>query len=346
MSLKYSYSITAHICTLCLSLLLICSCSSGREYVQQTGFAQGSTYNIIYQPVNDSTSNIETLLERWFAEIDNSLSGYNEESLISRFNRGENPALDSIFIDNFNISKEMYNLSGGLFDASAGPLFSLWGFGFKEGREVTREMIDSVKAFVGMNLLTLVRDSLGNTRLAKADPRVELNFNAVAQGYTCDYIARHLYSMGLSNFLIEVGGEVFCSGVNRRGKEWRIGVDSPVDGNNIPGEDMTCAILLSGKGLVTSGNYRKFYIKDGRKFSHTIDPLKGEPVSHSLLSATIVAENATMADALATYCMVLGLEKSQAFLKENPQYEALLIYDNNGATESWSTSGLKAEDFR
>lgn len=330
-----------------LLLLLASSCSSGSTapYEQLDGFAQGSTYSIIYQPVSPESKVSSDSLEAWFAEIDNSVSGYNKESLLSRFNRGEDPVLDSIFIDNYRISEEMYRLSGGLFDVSAGPLFDIWGFGFKEGIEVTSEMVDSVKAFVGMNLLSLERDSLGETHLRRSDSRSQVNFNAVAQGYTCDYFARKFNARGIENYLIEIGGEVYCHGVNRKGKEWRVGIDNPVDGNFIPGENMNCAVALSGKGLVTSGNYRKFYVKEGRKYSHTIDPLTGEPVTHSLLSATVVAENATLADALATYCMVMGLERAKEFFSANPQYGAVLIYDNNGVMERYITPGLNVEKF-
>ena len=170
-----------------------------------------------------------------------------------------------------------------------------------------------------------------------------MNFNAIAQGYSCDKVASYLHGMGVKDMLVDIG-EIYCEGVNPAGKPWKIGIDRPVDGNNSPGADLDGVWESGGKacGIVTSGNYRKFYVRDGRKYSHTIDPRTGWPVEHNLLSATIVAPNATDADAYATYCMVIGMEAAREFILSNAgRIEGYLIYsDENGEMQEWASSGF------
>ena len=162
----------------------------------------------------------------------------------------------------------------------------------------------------------------------------KLNYNAIAQGYSCDLVAEYLYSLGVKDMMVDIG-EIFCDGVNPSGRPWTLGIDRPEDGNNDPGSQIQGIFKApeGPHGIVTSGNYRKFYVRDGKKYSHSIDPRTGYPVQHSLLSATIVAENATLADAYATYCMVLGLEESQRFLASRPDLEGCLVYDEDGNLE-------------
>ena len=169
----------------------------------------------------------------------------------------------------------------------------------------------------------------------------ELNYNAIAQGYSCDLVARYLYSVGVKDMLVDIG-EIFCDGVNPSGQAWTLGIDRPLDGNNDPGAQIQ-GIFRSPAGphgIVTSGNYRKFYVRDGRKYAHTVDPRTGYPVQHTLLSATIVAENAVMADAYATYCMVIGLDASREFLTSRPDLEGCLIYDEDGSFQTWCSDGF------
>lgn len=326
---------------------LICGCRthSDSSYITIDGFAQGSTYHIIYQS-NDSTKFLADSVEKYLNDIDYTLSGYNKESLLSKINSGEDMPLNRIFIEVFEESYKYYKLSNGEFDISAAPLFDIWGFGFKEGKQVSAQMIDSLKQFIGMDKARIIRGKDGNSYLQKDDPRMQFNFNAIAQGYTCDYIAEKFNFLGIDNYLIEVGGEVYCKGLNSKGEKWKVGIDKPIDGNNIPGEDMECAILISNKGLVTSGNYRKFYIKDGKKYSHTINPISGYPVTHSLLCATVISDNATTSDALATYFMVIGLNEAEKYLNSNPQIKALLIYEEKGKMNIFRSKGLETIDFK
>ncbi len=315
--------------------------SSPKEslYITQDGFAQGGTYHIVYKESSlTQTINLPDSLKSYFNNINRSISGYDSLSIISKINRNEDALLDSIFINTFNSSMEVFNASKGAFDISGGPLFNIWGFGFKNKEQVTKEKIDSILTFVGMNKLQIKEG-----KLLKEDPRMQVNFNAIAQGYTCDYIGKKLEAMGVTDYLIEVGGEVLCKGVNSKGNEWRVGIDKPIDGNNIQGDQMQAIIEISNKGLVTSGNYRKFYIENGEKYAHTINPKSGYPVKHNLLSATVIAENATIADAYATYFMVIGLEEAKKVLEKTPNMDAFLIFANGDNMEVYVTDGVKIQ---
>ena len=208
----------------------------------------------------------------------------------------------------------------------------------------------------GMSRLadTIVTDSRGyaSAGMLAADGKgfaedalPELNFNAIAQGYSCDLVAEYLHSAGICHMLVDIGGEIYCEGLNPAGQPWGIGLDRPEDGNNTPGQDLQ-GVFRAGPapcGVVTSGNYRKFYVRDGKKYAHTIDPLTGYPVTHSLLSATVIASDATEADALATYCMVIGFEAAKAFILSRPDLEGCLVYDEDGMMKTWTSDGLVLE---
>ena len=316
-------------------LLLSGACARQGDYVRIEGFAQGSTYHVIYHPVKGmNAASLQARFDARLQEIDQSLSGYNKGSLLSRLNAGEDLPLDGLFIECFERSKEIWAESGGAFDPSAAPLFDLWGFGFSNKGQVSDAAIDSILAFVGMDLLTLEERADG-THLVKADPRCQLNFNAIAQGYSCDVVARILDSLGCSDYLVDIGREIRCKGRNAAGEKWRIGLDRPSDGNMEEGKDLQAILHVSDCGIVTSGNYRKFYVEDGRKYAHTIDPVSGRPVSHNLLSATVIAADATTADAYATWMMVIGLDRARQFLDDRPELEALLVYEQDGKMENY-----------
>ena len=326
----------------------ICCTSNTPSYQTIDGFAQGGTFHLVYQTsATAGEYNIPDSVALYFKQIDKSLSGYDTTSLVSRINRGENPQLDQIFIECFNISKEVYENTDGAFDISAAPFFDLWGFGFGNKEEVSQQKIDSIMAFTGMDKLAIELDpTTGASYLHKKDSRMKVNFNAIAQGYTCDYICSRLEQMGIENYLLEVGGEIFCKGNNAKGKPWSIGIDKPVDGNFTPGQSIEAILEVSGKGLVTSGNYRKFYIVDGEKFSHTIDPRTGYPVKHNLLSATVMAPTAAKADAYATYLMVIGLEKGKEFIGQCEDMDALMVYGEDENLKIFATEGIKQKKIK
>ena len=334
-----------------LTAILFISCGRNEKgrYYTIDGTAQGTTYHIVFQPKVSSDSSfaavrdsVNAILDR----IDLSVSGYNNASVLTAYNEQGCELVDKIFLDNFLASKMMYEESHGVFDASAAPLFEMWGFGFKNGVEVTQNMIDSVLQFVGMEHFKVdslkAKDGRDSILITRDDPRCKLNFNAIAQGYTTDHIASKFSELGIENFLVEIGGEVYAKGVNPKGQLWNVGIDRPIDGNNTPGANVQAVVRISGKGLVTSGDYRKFYIKDGKKVSHSINPKTGYPVEHNLLSATVVAENATMADGYATYLMVLGFEKAKEVVEANSEIDALLIYSQGDSLRVWMSNGIDA----
>ena len=330
------------------------SCHPRDRYVVFSGYAQGGTWMVKanMKGVEVPDREVQVSLDSILLRIDNSLSGYNKNSLLSSFNAGNEITPDSLFLDIYNRSVNIYDVTGGCVDPASAPLFDIWGFGFKSGEMPSDEMVMSTLVDCGMSRLNrnihnavssdgvLAPSALLLPESGKALP--QLNYNAIAQGYSCDQVASYLYSIGVKDMMVDIG-EIFCDGVNPSGVQWTIGIDSPVDGNNNPGENMQAIFKVpSGpNGVVTSGNYRKFYIKDGHKYAHTVDPRTGYPVSHSLLSATILAPDATLADAYATYCMVIGLDESKAFITSHPALEACLIYDDGGDFKIWTSPGFQ-----
>lgn len=340
-----------------LLLLFSVSCTPRKGYVTITGYAQGGTYAVkfnmdgVSQKPEEIRDSIEAILHR----IDFSMSGYNRNSILSRFNAGESVVPDSLFIDIYSRAYSFWKETYGLVDAAAAPLFDLWGFGFMNGEMPSAEQVSETVRDSGMKRLkaemrsAISEDGSLNPRdlLQKARPALpapELNYNAIAQGYSCDLVAEYLYGLGVKDMMVDIG-EIYCDGVNPSGNQWTIGIDRPVDGNNELGADIQGIFRVPAgpHGVVTSGNYRKFYVRNGRKYAHTIDPKTGYPVSHSLLSATVLAPDAVTADAYATYCMVIGLEASMDFIESRQDLEACLIYDDNGAFATWCSSGFSLE---
>ena len=334
-----------------LMLLSVCSCSMDR-YVTIQGFAQGGTYSIKCSlPSTVLSQEVKDAVDSVLLRIDNSISGYNKGSILSRVNNGEQVALDDIFIDIFNISKDIWLKSGGAFDPSAGPLFDLWGFGFADSTATAAQKAlaaASMKEYIGMDLFGFEETPQG-TFLTKTDSRCRLNFNAIAQGYSCDAVARILESFGSRNYIIELGGEIVCKGQREQGGPWRIWIDKPEDGNYVSGELKQDVVSISDCGLVTSGNYRKFYVEDGQKYSHTVDPVSGAPVKHSLLSATVVACDGATADAYATWFMVIGTEAAKQVISSRlagEGVEAYLVYGEQDDMRVWHTPGLILDSDR
>lgn len=339
-----------------LASLMPLSCRPSGGYVTISGYAQGGTYMIKVNTdgAKPAPEDMKTAIDSILNAFDNSLSGYNRNSILTRFNAGETVVPDSTFIEMYRLAVDFWKTTGGALDVSAAPLFDIWGFGFTSDSLPSPSLVEEVRKTVGMDrLVPDLADAVapdGTLRGADvvADGDLEhlprLNYNAIAQGYACDLVASYLEGAGVKDMLVNIGGEIVCSGVNPAGAAWTIGVDRPVDGNNVSGADLK-GVMEAGPercGVVTSGNYRKFYVKDGKKYAHTVDPRTGWPVQHSLLSATIVAPDAVTADAFATYCMVLGLEGAVEFIEGRPDLEAYLIYeDSEGVMQAWHSSGFR-----
>lgn len=304
------------------------------NYYQITGYAQGGVYSVKYRGAKIQPGKVKVQVDSILNLIDCTLSGYNKGSDLSRFNAGDSIILSPMLAEIYEQSYRMWEHTAGAFDVAGGPLFDIWGFGFTKGEMPSAKQIQNTLQNCGTGRLKAPEDikALTGKKICSTDflktPGVapKLNFNAIAQGYSCDVIAKHLKKLGVTDMLVDIG-EIYCCGHNPAGKGWGIGIDNPTDGNDAPGQDIREKFDSQGKslGIVTSGNYRKFYIKDGKKYSHTIDPLTGYPVTHNLLSATVLAPTASEADALATYFMVIGEEASKEYLSKHPDLEACLI---------------------
>jgi thiamine biosynthesis lipoprotein len=338
---------------------VLLACQGCNRYVAVTGYAQGGTYSVKFNTagVRVPRGEIAETIDSILTLVDTTLSGYNKSSLLSRFNAGETIVPNQLFSDIYAFSRGIWEETDGCVDVAAGPLFDIWGFGFSTDSLPSGSKVLETLASCGMARLQesivpgtpldsrSLFDShflsvLSGSDLVSAAPAL-LNFNAVAQGYTCDLVADYLRSIGVKDMLVDIG-EIYCAGRNPAGRDWSIGVDRPVDGNDAPGADLDGVWLSGGRscGIVTSGNYRKFYVRDGRKYAHTVDPRTGYPVDHSLLSATVVASTAAAADAYATYCMVLGYEGARAFIEARPDLEGYLIHDVDGAMVEWASPGF------
>jgi len=319
-----------------LLVFLISHSHKKGEYIRIAGFTQGTTYHITYESKRgeDLKASIDSLL----ADFDRSLSTYLPTSLITRFNNNE-PGLhaDKKFRDVFIKSYEVFKKTDGAFDITVAPIVNALGFGTTDTLNVDSTMIDSLLQYVGMEKVKLQGDTL-----VKTDPHVTLDVNALAQGYSVDVAVDYLENRKIRNYMVEIGGEIRARGKNEQGDYWRIGIDKPVDSNFIPGTELQSIVKLNDRSLATSGNYRKFYEKNGIKYVHTINPKTGYPVISNLLSATVVAKDCITADAYATAFMVMGTDRSIRFLNENKFLDAYLIYsDEKGNFNVYYTKGLK-----
>lgn len=320
--------------------LIFTSCKEKKTVINNfSGFAQGSTYSIVYDNnKNISPENLKLKVEKILHDFDMSLSVYKDSSIISRLNRNEDIVPDSFFTEVFTKSAMISEMTGGTFDITVGPLVNAWGFGPDAHKNFTESKRDSLLKLVGMNKVSLV-----NGRLVKTDPGIRLDVNAIAQGYSVDVVCRFFNDLGFKNYLVEIGGEVRARGT-KAGAPWRIGIDKPVDNNMSPGETLQAIIRISDKALATSGNYRKFYIEDGVKYSHEIDPRTGYPARNTLLSATIITNECAMADGIATACMVMGTKDAIDFINNNQQFTAYFVFsDESGNYKTWMSLALKDE---
>lgn len=307
---------------------------NGTFYCGIQGVAEGTNYNIIYQ--DEETRDFQPEIEHLLSEFEKSLSVYDSASIISRVNNNEDVEVDDYFATVFSKAKEISLQTDGAFDISAEPLFRVWGFSFKEKSSPDQDEIQNLRQYVGMDKV-----ALSGRKVLKTDPNVVLNVNAIAKGYSADIVANFLDRHLCMNYLVEIGGEIRVKGENLQGEAWRIGIDRPAEDNPIPGQDLQAILQITNKAVATSGNYRQFYIEDGQKISHTIDPRTGYPVKHNLLSTTVVAADAITADAFATAFMVAGLEQATLWLNEFPELEALFICAEGGEYKVYCSEALR-----
>ena len=302
-------------------------------YQHNTGQIFGTTYHITYQSDKDLHREILQRLQL----VDQTFSTFNDESIISKINRNEPVKLNQMFIEVFDLAKTVSKDTHGAFDITVAPLVNVWGFGFKSGTPPTKAVIDSLRHLTGYEKVKLI-----GSKVRKQDPRIMLDCSAIAKGYGSDVVAQYLRSRDVENFMIEIGGEIVVQGNSDKRLPWKIGVTKPTDDSTQVSNELQTVLNVSNTAMATSGNYRRFYYKNGKKYAHTIDPKTGYPVQHNILSATVLANTCAKADAYATSFMVLGLEKTQQVLQHHPDLMVYLIYaDGQGKNKVWYSPSLK-----
>lgn len=303
-------------------LLFSCNGSENKKayiYHQEQGEIFHTGFHIKYAYSRSLREEIMAELERF----DQSLNPFREDAIITKVNRNEPVKLDTFFRNVFDRSQEISRKTDGKFDITISPLINAWGFGFANMDSINPAIIDSLKQFVGYEKITI--DTEGN--IVKSDPRITLNTSAIAKGYACDVVGDLLERHGIENYMVEIGGEITARGVNDKGECWRIGVEKPIDDNFGMQHELQTILSLCDKALATSGNYRNYYIKDGKKYAHTIDPQSGYPSQTDILGATVIADDCMTADAFATAFMTMGIEKSKAVAATVPGLDYLFIYE-------------------
>lgn len=305
-------------------------------YQHDEGRIFGTTYHITYQ----SDDNLKKEIEETLKAVDQEFSMFNPQSTVALINEGKRPTLSDDFLEVYQLAQQVNEESDGAFDITVAPLVNAWGFGFKNQQMPNNHQIDSLRRLVGMEHVSLA-GAKGSQYVRFQRPRMMLDFSAIAKGYGTDRVARLLMSHDVANFMVEIGGEVYAKGNSEKRLPWRIGVSKPVDDPDNDAQELETVLNVTNQAMATSGNYRNFYYKGGRKYAHTIDPKTGRPVQHSLLSATVLAPTCAEADAYATSFMVMGLDKAREVLERKKQLQAYFIYQNaQGGLSVWKSEGL------
>jgi thiamine biosynthesis lipoprotein len=304
------------------------------KYIYNKGMVYGTVYSITYESPNGI--DLQDKITEKFNGYNLMFSTYAKESIISKINSNQPTELSNEFIICFNKAREVSKKTNGAFDITAGAMVNAWGFGPEEKKKMTQEKVDSLIQITGYEKI-----KLEDGRIIKENPNIKLDMSAIAKGYTSDLIGNFLAENGCKNYMVEIGGEVAAKGINERGKIWTIGINKP-DENDIFGTtELQAKVKLSDHGLATSGNYRNFYVEDGKKYAHTIDPKTGYPVQHSILSSTVIANDCMTADAYATAFMVLELEQGIEIARNIQEIEVFFIYaDEQGNNQVYMSDGF------
>lgn len=333
------YSPKNYLLPLVVLAVVLSSCQPKAKempYTRNSGKIYGTFYSIVYQ--HPEGKDLQSEIDIRFAEFDQSLSTFNPTSVISRINSNdEEVRTDAYFKDMYRQALEVSEKTGGAFDITVAPLVNAWGFGFGKQQ---RDSLPDVKAL--LQLTGYKKIKLQGDRILKDHPSIMLDASAIAKGQASDVIAKLLDAHGCRNYMVEIGGEVACKGINPTGTHWRIGIDKPIDDPANENQELQTIVQISGVGLATSGNYRQYYYRDGKKYAHTINPRTGYPVDHQLLSATVIASSCMKADAYATAFMVLGKDSALKICREIPDMDCYLIYSRDeGKIEIAYTDGFQ-----
>lgn len=313
--------------------MLVYTPRKSAKYQHRDGFVFGTVYSVTYS--NPDNKDLSEQISNALSAVDNSLSMFNRESTIAKVNNNQYVVLDSLFLAVWDKGQYVSRCTKGAFDMTVAPLVDLWGFGLKNREAVTDAEVDSIRQYVGYEMIVLV-----DGEFHKAYPEMRIDAGAIAKGYACDVVADTLEAYGCTDFCVEIGGELVVKGRNPKGVNWHIAINKPVEDSTCVNSEIQEVVELTNCGMATSGNYRNYYEFGGKKYSHTIDPRTGYPVRHNLLSTTIVAPDCMTADAWATACMVVGLEKAKVWINNRSDIKGYLIYEEDGVLKTW-----KSEDF-
>lgn len=318
---------------LIVGTVLIIRQQQSTPYQKNAGLIFGTTYSVTYQCGED----LQEEIEAEFKKVDDEFSMFNSQSIVARLNNGEQPELSNDFIDVFKLARQVSEDTNGAFDITVAPLVNAWGFGFKHEQMPSKEQVDSLRELIGYRYVTLK-----DKTITMQKPGMMLDFSAIAKGYGVDVVARLLERHDIKNYMVEIGGEITTRGINPERVPWRIGVNKPSEDALNENHELQTILNVTDKSMATSGNYRNFYVKGGKKYAHTIDPKTGYPVQHSLLSATVLTDRCAKADAYATSFMVLGMDGAKQILERHKELMAYLIYtDNKGNLSVWYSPSLK-----
>ena len=307
-----------------LVALAMCRTKEAETQVLSYHKLEGTVFHTIYHITYQGERDYHDEIKQLFKEFDGSLSMFNDTSIITRMNNCDTSVVANHYFRHvFTKAMDVSEATGGAFDITVAPLVNLWGFGFKNSDNVSQAAIDSILQFVGYKTVHL--DEEGH--LHKDDPRTIMDASSIAKGYMSDVVADFLREQGVENYMVEIGGEVALHGVNPKGSRWSIGINKPTDDSTQVNSELQDILYMSEGGVATSGNYRNFYYKDGKKYAHTIDPHTGYPIQQDILSSTVIARDCMTADAYATAFMVLGKEKAMEVLAKDTTLMAYFIVD-------------------
>lgn len=326
-SRRYAAIVTCAIAALAL-MIVSRYCGVKKQYMRLEGVQWTTDYHITYEashPLNDS-------VQRVFSLVDSCASVFNPKSLVTALNQNKTNRVDSLIARMYNTALTVNKATRGAYDPTVMPLVNAWGFGFKSGRLPTQRDLDSLLAFVGLE-----KTRLHGLTLIKDNPNVQFDFSSIAKGLACDEIARMLERNGVVNYMVEIGGEIACRGVNAQGKPWHVSVDLPLDESTAAIHKSALTVQLDKGGVATSGNYRKYKEVQGKRVSHIVNPKTGQSEESDLLSVTVVAPDCMSADAWATGCMVMGTERTKKLMEGNSQLGVMTISaDKEGNFVVWS----------
>lgn len=292
----------------------------------------GTVFNTIYHIQYDDTTNYHREIQQLFTDFDASLSMFNKESLITRINQGDTSVVINDYLRTvLEKSYEISQLTNGAFDITVAPLTNLWGFGFKNADNVSPEVVDSILQFVGFQKTRIDK----NGHFIKDDPRIVLDASSIAKGYMCDVVADFLREHNVVNYMVEIGGEITCAGQNSKGSNWGVGINEPLEDSLSVENKLQNIVRITNCGVATSGNYRRFYTENGRRYGHIIDPHSGYPVQQDILSSTVIAPDCITADALATAFMVMGSERAMRIIEADTTLMAYFICSSKNDGEKY-----------